>query len=80
MQQIRIKYTQGERGVPNTYSSSRRGESQLLMHDEVFPKGNDEEDTEESSTCSQGDELADILRWVVGQKLEPVHCRDGAHE
>lgn len=50
------------------------------MHDEVFPQGNDEEDTKESSTCSQGDELADILRWAVGQKLETVHRRDGAHE
>ena len=50
------------------------------MHDEVFPKRNDEEDAEESSTCSQGDKLANILRWIVGQKLQTIHRRDGAHE
>jgi len=49
------------------------------MHNEVFPQWNDEEDAEEPSRHSQGDELADILRRV-GQKFETVHRRDGAHE
>lgn len=50
------------------------------MHDEVFPERDDEKDAEESGTCGEGKEPANVLYWIVGQKLETVHGRNGTDE
>lgn len=50
------------------------------MDDVVLPQRDDEEDTEETTSDVQCDELADVVRWVLRQQVETVHGRDGRHK
>lgn len=62
-----------------THCCSWCGESQLLVHDIVFPERNDEEDTKEASTNGEGNQPANILLRKVGKQIHAVHGRDGGH-
>lgn len=63
-----------------TYSGSGRGEGELLVDDVVATQRDDEEDTKEASTDSEGNEPANVLLWKRRQELKTVHSGDSADE
>ena len=60
------------------YRCSRCRKSQLLVHNVIFPEGNDEEHPKETRTEDEGDKSTKVFLWFRRQQIEPVHGRDSA--
>lgn len=55
-------------------------ECELLLHDVVLAKRNDEEDAEECSGHGERDEFPDIFFGPHRQQMESIKCGHGADE
>lgn len=69
-----VESSDGER------SGGGRGERQLLVDDEMFPKRDSKEHAKEARAGCQSDKLAEIGLGQLREKVQTVHGRDSRHE